>query len=108
MEGIERPSFENFLSKPTNLADHLAWQLGALSLRSEVREAADVIIGNLNEDGYLIASDDELLGIAPPAAPEADADTGKKNVSEAQALGVGEGSATPEEAEECANFDGVA
>ncbi len=29
MEEIERPSFENFLSKPTTLTDHLAWQLGA-------------------------------------------------------------------------------
>ena len=34
MEDIERPSFENFLSKPTTLTDHLAWQLGALSLTS--------------------------------------------------------------------------
>ena len=32
MEEIERPSFENFLSKPTTLSDHLAWQLGALSV----------------------------------------------------------------------------
>ncbi len=90
MEDIERPSFENFLSKPTNLTDHLAWQLGALSLRREVREAADLIIGNLNEDGYLIASDDELLGVAPPAAPEVDAETAKKIVNEAQALGLAE------------------
>jgi RNA polymerase sigma-54 factor len=90
MEEIERPSFENFLSKPGNLTDHLAWQLGALSLRSEVREAADLIIGNLNEDGYLIASDDELLGVAPPASAEADAVTAKKIVSEAQALGLAE------------------
>ncbi len=90
MEDIERPSFENFLSKPTNLTDHLAWQLGALSLRREVREAADIIIGNLNEDGYLIASDEELLGIAPPAAPEVDAQTAKNIVSEAQALGLTE------------------
>jgi RNA polymerase sigma-54 factor len=88
MEEIERPSFENFLSKPTNLTDHLAWQLGALSLRPEVREAADLIVGNLNEDGYLIASDDELLGVAPPASPEADAETAKTIVSEAQALGL--------------------
>ena len=93
MEDIERPSFENFLSKPTNLTDHLAWQLGALSLRREVREAADLIIGNLNEDGYLIASDDELLGIAPPAPPEADAQTAKNIVNEAQALGLAEVSA---------------
>jgi RNA polymerase sigma-54 factor len=90
MEEIERPSFENFLSKPTNLTDHLAWQLGALSLRPEVREAADLIIGNLNEDGYLIASDDELLGVAPPASPEADAVTAKTIVSEAEALGLAE------------------
>jgi len=90
MEDIERPSFENFLSKPSNLTDHLAWQLGALSLRREVREAADLIIGNLNEDGYLIASDEELLGIAPPAPPEADAQTAKNIVNEAQALGLAE------------------
>jgi RNA polymerase sigma-54 factor len=96
MEEIERPSFENFLSKPTNLTDHLAWQLGALSLRREVREAADVVIGNLNEDGYLIASDDELLGIAPPAPPEADAATAKNIVIEAQALGLAEVAAEPE------------
>jgi len=94
MEEIERPSFENFLSKPTNLTDHLAWQLGALSLPREVREAAELIIGNLNEDGYLIASDDELLGVAPPASPEADVVTAKTIVSEAQALGLAEGLST--------------
>ena len=90
MEDIERPSFENFLSKPSNLTDHLSWQLGALSLRREVREAADLIIGNLNEDGYLIASDEELLGIAPPATPEADAETAKNIASEVQAFGIAE------------------
>src|SRR6202035_57493 len=90
MEEIERPSFENFLSKPTNLTDHLAWQLGALSLRREVREAAEQIIGNLNEDGYLIASDEEMLGVAPPAPPEADAAAARNIVSEAAALGLGQ------------------
>jgi RNA polymerase sigma-54 factor len=89
MEEIERPSFENFLSKPTTLTDHLAWQLGALSLRAELREAAEQVIGNLNEDGYLIASDEEMLGVAPPAPPEADAEAASKIVSEAAALGLG-------------------
>ena len=88
MEDIERPSFENFLSKPSNLTDHLTWQLGALSLRREVREAADLIVGNLNEDGYLIASDEELLGTAPPATPEADADAARSITNEVQALGI--------------------
>ena len=31
-EDSEKPSFENFLSQPTTLSDHLAWQLGALTL----------------------------------------------------------------------------
>jgi len=88
MEEIERPSFENFLSKPTTLSDHLAWQLGALSVGPEVREAAEVIIGNLSEDGYLIASDEELLGIAPPASPEVDATIAENLVKEAAALGL--------------------
>jgi RNA polymerase sigma-54 factor len=88
MEDIERPSFENFLSKPSNLTDHLSWQLGALSLTPAVREAADLIVGNLNEDGYLIASDEELLGIAPPAPPEADVETARNIASEVQALGI--------------------
>src|SRR5690348_13596683 len=98
MEEIERPSFENFLSKPSNLTDHLAWQLGSLSLTREVREAAELIIGNLNEDGYLIASDDELLGVAPPATPESDAVTTKNIVSEAQALGIADPVADPADA----------
>jgi RNA polymerase sigma-54 factor len=68
LEAIERPSFENFLSKPSTLTDHLAWQLGAMVMRPEVREAAELIIGNLDEDGYLKASEDELLAAAMPPA----------------------------------------
>ncbi len=88
MEEIERPSFENFLSKPSTLSDHLKWQLGSVSVTPEVREAAEVVIGNLSEDGYLIASDEELLGIVPPASPEADATVVQKVVKEAAALGL--------------------
>ncbi len=60
-EENEKPSFENFLSQPTTLSDHLAWQLGALTLESGLRAAVEFVIGNLNEDGYLAASDEELL-----------------------------------------------
>jgi RNA polymerase sigma-54 factor len=87
MEDNERPSFENFLSKPTSLSDHLLWQLGSLHVKEDVYRAAELVIGNLNEDGYLIATEDELLGLMnyeqavlemPPAptkaaAPVADA-----------------------------------
>jgi RNA polymerase sigma-54 factor len=88
MEDIERPSFENFLSKPGSLTDHLVWQLGSISMRPEVQEAIELIIGNLNEDGYLIASDEELLGVAPPAAPESDAAVVQNVFKDAAALGL--------------------
>ena len=105
MEEIEKPSFENFLSKPGNLTDHLLWQLGAISVRPPVYEAAELIIGNLNEDGYLIASDEELLGITPPAAPEADAQTAAKIVGEAQALGIDALAVEPQASAPAPEFD---
>ncbi len=60
-EEYDKPSFEHFLSQPSTLSDHLMWQMGSLTLRPEVRVGAELIIGNLNESGYLVANDDELL-----------------------------------------------
>lgn len=78
-EDVEKPSFENFVSKPSTLTDHLMWQLSAMHVRDEVVEAAELIIGNLEEDGYLTATEDELLGIelteeavVSESAPEAE------------------------------------
>ncbi|MGA2352752.1 MAG: RNA polymerase sigma-54 factor [Terracidiphilus sp.] len=59
-EESDKPSFENFLSQPTTLADHLAWQLGALTLEPKLREAVEFIIGNLEDGGYLASSEEEL------------------------------------------------
>jgi RNA polymerase sigma-54 factor len=81
IESIEKPSFENFLSRPSTLTDHLMWQLGAMPVRHELREAAELVIGNLNEDGYLTATEEELMEAAgipegrrpsPPAEPPDD------------------------------------
>ncbi len=60
-EEYDKPSFEHFLSQPTTLSDHLSWQLGSLTLRPEVGMAAELIVGNLDESGYLVASDEELV-----------------------------------------------
>jgi RNA polymerase sigma-54 factor len=59
-EEFDKPSFEHFLSQPSTLGDHLLWQLGALTLSPPVRAATELIVGNLDENGYLIASDEEL------------------------------------------------
>jgi RNA polymerase sigma-54 factor len=107
-EEIERPSFENFLSKPSTLTDHLMWQLGSIPTSPEVREAAEIIIGNLNEDGYLIASDEEMLGEVAPSSPEEDAAKSEHLVKEATALGIGEVEASENAAEiSDASFAGV-
>jgi RNA polymerase sigma-54 factor len=60
-EQTDKPSFENFLSQPSTLTDHLFWQLGSLNLTKDVRAAAEYVVGNLDEDGYLVAGDEELL-----------------------------------------------
>jgi RNA polymerase sigma-54 factor len=64
------------------------WQLGSIPTRPPVREAAEAVIGNLNEDGYLIASDEELLGIVPAASLESDAAKSESVFKEAAALGL--------------------
>jgi RNA polymerase sigma-54 factor len=61
-EDAEKPSFEHFLAAPSNLSDHLLWQVSSLTLNPQLRFAVEIIVGNLNEDGYLTATDEELLG----------------------------------------------
>jgi RNA polymerase sigma-54 factor len=59
-ESIEKPSFETFLSSPVTLGDHLQSQLSVLVLAPAVRQAANSIIGNLEESGYLMTSLEEI------------------------------------------------
>lgn len=69
-EDYEKPGFEQFLAAPERLSDHLLWQLGSLALTPEVRTAAELVIGNLDDDGYLSASDQELAALLSGAKPE--------------------------------------
>src|ERR1700733_10727224 len=59
-ENVEKPSFETFLSSPVTLSDHLRSQLALVSLTEAVRDAAESIIGNLNENGYLTTTPEEM------------------------------------------------
>jgi RNA polymerase sigma-54 factor len=59
-ESVEKPSFETFLSSPVTLADHLQSQLSVLVMPPAIRDAADNIIGNLDEYGRLSASLEEI------------------------------------------------
>lgn len=56
----EQPSYELFCSKTPDLYDHLIWQLRLCNADDDVRRAAETVIGNIDEDGYLRATEEEL------------------------------------------------
>ncbi len=63
-ERHEIPSLENTLSKPASLWDHLNWQANLTFFEPADREIAQIIIGNINEDGYLTLTIQELAQTA--------------------------------------------
>jgi len=52
-ERREAPALENFLSRSPSLWDHLNWQADLTFFEAKDKEIAQLIIGNINEDGYL-------------------------------------------------------
>ncbi|MDE3154798.1 MAG: RNA polymerase factor sigma-54 [Acidobacteriota bacterium] len=61
----ELPPIENTLSTSSSLADHLMWQLSLQTDDERLREIGAAIIGNLDEDGYLVASFEEIAAMGP-------------------------------------------
>src|SRR5438874_2377176 len=59
-ESVDKPSFETFLSSPITLSDYLQGQLSVVVLPEQVRQAANSIIGNLEESGYLTTPLEEI------------------------------------------------
>lgn len=59
-ETPDKPSFETFLSSPVTLSSHLNSQLSLILMNSSERRAAEAIIGNLNEHGYLLEPLEEI------------------------------------------------
>ncbi len=54
------PQIENTLVYEGDLRDHLLWQLHMLHLTPGQRELAEYIIGNLDADGFLVATCEEI------------------------------------------------
>ena len=82
----ELPPIENTLSTTSSLADHLVWQLSLRTSDDLQREIGAAIIGNLNEDGYLVASVEEIAAMG--AWPEAEVERGLKLVQTFDPVGV--------------------
>ncbi|KJU84181.1 RNA polymerase sigma54 factor [Candidatus Magnetobacterium bavaricum] len=60
---VEKPGFETFLTTSSDLADHLKWQLRFCNASDELRELAEMVIGNIDENGYLCATVKELVAL---------------------------------------------
>jgi RNA polymerase sigma-54 factor len=56
----DAPSFEQFLTRSESLMEHLEWQINLLQITEALEEAAICIVGNLDENGRLNASNEEI------------------------------------------------
>jgi RNA polymerase sigma-54 factor len=59
----ELPPIENTLSTAGSLSDHLIWQLAMQTEDGQLKEIGRAIIGNLDDDGYLVASVEEIAAM---------------------------------------------
>ncbi len=63
-EDRDTPQYEAFISHKESLSDHLLWQLLMSSPTAEEKNIGSLIIGNLDKDGYLKATLEDLAAQA--------------------------------------------
>ena len=59
----ELPPIENTLSTKSSLSEYLMWQLNLQTTDETLRDVGAAIIGNIDEDGYLVASVNEIAAL---------------------------------------------
>lgn len=62
----DAPSYEQTLAHPVSLTDHLLWQLNLSAMTGKEREVGTLLIGNIDDEGYLKVSLEEvseLMGV---------------------------------------------
>src|ERR1700688_3799628 len=67
-EERDEPPIENSLTREPDLYDHLLWQLHMAEVEPRQREIAELIIGNLNPDGFLVATTEEIRAMGDRTA----------------------------------------
>ncbi len=71
-EKKEVASLENIVSKSFSLWDHLNWQANLTFFNKKDKEISQHIIGNINEDGYLTASIEEIAQVTKSSEEKVD------------------------------------
>ncbi|MEA2172435.1 MAG: polymerase sigma-54 factor [Blastocatellia bacterium] len=59
----DAPTFEQFLTRAPSLVEHLEWQLHMSPIEGAVKDAAECVIGNLDADGRLNATNEEIAAM---------------------------------------------
>lgn len=72
-EQREEVPLENTLSEAQDLREYLTWQLGMTAAKGAVREIAEFLIGNVDDDGYLQLSREEIDRAGPWSAEDIEA-----------------------------------
>jgi RNA polymerase sigma-54 factor len=72
-EDRDAPSFDSVLTRSPSLCDHLLWQMRMSALNESQMEIGAAIINNLNEDGYLQLSIEDLAASRGASAPQVEA-----------------------------------
>jgi len=84
---IEYPSFESTLTRKPALSDHLLWQLRLSFHNQRDIEIGTAIIGNINKDGYLRATLEEIMIMNNYT--QAEVETVLKEIQRFDPIGVG-------------------
>jgi RNA polymerase sigma-54 factor len=82
----ELPPIENTLSTAASLSDHLLWQLSLQTDDDRLKEIGRAIVGNLDDDGYLVASVEEIAAMGE--WPVADVERALQHVQTFDPIGV--------------------
>ena len=82
----ELPPIENTLSTAASLFDHLLWQLSLQTDDERLKEIGGAILGNLDDDGYLVASVEEIAAMGE--WPVADVERALQHVQTFDPIGV--------------------
>jgi RNA polymerase sigma-54 factor len=82
----ELPPIENTLSSAASLSDHLLWQLSLQTDDERTKQIGSAIIGNLDDDGYLVASVEEIAAMG--GWPVGDVEKALQHVQTFDPIGV--------------------
>ncbi len=83
----DAPTFEQFLTRAPSLAEHLEWQLHMDSAEGDLCSAAEAVVGNLDPDGRLNATNEEIA--AQGRWPEELVERARETVMRLEPVGCG-------------------